>query len=176
MPKKILNIGVSSCLLGNSVRYDGEHKFHPEIATQLGHLFNLIPFCPETDSGMGVPRPPIHLAYINSHIRAIDKKFFTPDYTQQLQQQASNYLLKHPDINGLLLQENSPSCGHSSVKVHDISGQLINTQGIGIFTAYIIKSKPGLPVIESSFLDNQQAVQFFIQHVLSYAKSEKHTN
>jgi uncharacterized protein YbbK (DUF523 family) len=172
-----LNIGVSSCLLGHAVRYDGEHKYHEIIATTLGQTFNLIPFCPEVSAGMGIPRPPIHLVDFNAglnndqdDLHAIDKADIALDYTQQLQRQGNKYLTENSFICGYIFQEKSPSCGVASVKIHNIEGKLINTQGTGIFATKILQALPDLPVIEAADLNNKIAVEKFAQLVKKHAK------
>ena len=168
------NIGVSSCLLGHAVRYDGRDKYHQLIATGLGHTFNLIPFCPEVAIGMSVPRPPIYLIDSGGILHAVDKAHAAPDYTQQLQQQGNKYMKDHPLIHGYIFQEKSPSCGLRSVKVHNKKSAIIHTQGTGIFTATIIAALPGLPVIEASALDDIKKLADFSRQVRCYAKT--HTN
>ncbi len=163
-----INIGVSSCLLGHAVRYDGQHKYHQVIATELSQHFNLIAFCPEVAIGMGVPRPPIQLVDINDDIRAIDKAHSTPDYTQQLHLQGNKYLANNPLIHGYIFQEKSPSCGVRSVKIYNKNNSLLNTQGTGIFAAALLKALPGIPVIEASQLNSRQAIDAFVQQVQSY--------
>ncbi len=172
-----LNIGVSSCLLGHAVRYDGEHKYHEIMATTLGQTFNLIPFCPEVAVGMGIPRPPIHLVDFNTglnryqdDLHAVDKADIVVDYTQQLQTQGNKYLVENPFICGYIFQEKSPSCGIDTVKVHNKEGVLINSHGTGIFAAVILQALPELPVIEATDLKNTKAVEEFAQLVKSYAK------
>ncbi|MEE9303287.1 MAG: DUF523 domain-containing protein [Thiotrichaceae bacterium] len=166
-----INIGVSSCLLGHAVRYDGQHKYHHIIVKELGMRCNLIPFCPEIAIGMGVPRPPIQLVDINGDIRAIDKAHSTPDYTQQLRLQGNKYLTNNPPIHGYIFQEKSPSCGVESVKVHNEDGVITHTHGTGIFAAALLKALPGIPVIEAAQLTDKKAVNAFLKQAQRYGTS-----
>ncbi len=152
------NIGVSSCLLGHAVRYDGGHKYNSLIVTELEKECTLIPFCPEVAIGMGVPRPPICLVTINNNLHAInkaDKANFELDYTQQLSSQANKYLADNVRLHGYIFQEKSPSCGIASTKVYDNNGALVSTQGSGIFVKSMTFALPKIPVIEACDLNSR---------------------
>lgn len=166
-----LNIGVSSCLLGNAVRYDGKHKYNKVLANELGRRFNLIPFCPEVAIGMTIPRPPIQLVSMNNELHAVDREYGVPDYTQQLKQQANKYLADSLSICGYIFQEKSPSCGYQSSKVHDTSGILLHHKGSGIFAAAIRDALPDLPIIESQDLEDPNRIERFILMARQYAEN-----
>jgi len=162
------NIGVSSCILGHAVRYDGKHKYHPIITAELSQYFTLIPFCPEVAIGMGVPRPPMHLVTLNRMLHAVDKVNSALDYTQQLSSRGNQYLRDNSPLHGYIFQDKSPSCGVKSVKVFDEDTVLTDTQGTGIFASAILAVLPELPIIEACSLDDPKAVADFVQRVRDY--------
>ena len=166
--KQKLQIGVSSCLLGNAVRYDGKHKYNTHIVDRLGQHFELIPFCPETGIGMSIPRPPIHLVLLNGQTNACDKQDTTLNYTKELINFTNDNAIKIAALSGFVLQKKSPSCGLGSVKIHNEDLELLPINGSGIFADNLRKLFPNLPIVEVDKLERQQARQMFISDVMHY--------
>lgn len=159
-------IAVSSCLLGEQVRYDGDHTKHHYITGVLAKEFSLLSICPEMGIGLGVPRPPIHLVNKNHNIvcQQIDKPEI--DVTVRLTGYAFQQQHLLDKISGYIFKKKSPSCGISHVKVfHDDHYQF---EGRGIFADQVIKMYPMLPVIEEDQLDNIEAREHFIESVYRY--------
>ena len=166
MPNKV-KIAVSSCLLGEAVRYDGTDKHINYITDQLALNYNLISLCPEMAIGMGVPRPPIHLFESNDHIQVVRVDNPDNNMTIPLVNYAKNVVEVYGDISGYIFKKHSPSCGTKNVKVMTEHGEY-ERRGQGIYAATIISALPLLPVIdEEDFLDESLRAEF-LQKVENY--------
>ncbi|MEQ1739416.1 MAG: DUF523 and DUF1722 domain-containing protein [Methyloglobulus sp.] len=156
-------VGISSCLLGQAVRYDGGHKLDSYIAGTLAEYFDFKPFCPEVAIGMGIPRPAIQLVKINSEISCLGVKNPDVDVTAQLRDYAHQQKAAHDDLCGYILKKDSPSCGMERVKVY------INSQpqkiGTGIYANEMMRNNPLLPVEEEGRLGYPRLRENFIQRV-----------
>lgn len=152
------NVGISQCLMGDKVRYDGDDKYHPASRSWLPALFELHPFCPEMSIGLTAPRPPIKLVS-NEHgtIRVIEPKAQT-DYTEALANSAKK-CQQAQTLSGFILTTKSPSCGLESTKLHDPQGAIIGLSS-GMFAQHL---NPELALIEDRELEHEQAVQAFIE-------------
>jgi len=169
MPNKI-KIAVSSCLLGEAVRYDGTDKHIQIITEQLGNKYNLVSLCPEMAIGMGVPRPPIHLVERESGIQAVGVDNPATNVTRLLVDYAKDVVKSHAEIYGYIFKKNSPSCGTKNVKVMNGSGQY-QRRGQGMYAAEIMAALPLLPVIdEDAFLD-EKLREGFLEKVENYFSS-----
>lgn len=158
-----INVGISSCLLGHQVRYDGAHKYNDYIEQTLGKYFEFRAFCPEVESGMGIPRPAIQLQDTIKGIRVIAVKNAEFDATEQLEHISR---LQHDWLEklcGYILKKDSPSCGMQRVKVYN--NQIPNRNGIGIFAAYLQQTFPELPVEEEGRLGDPALRENFVQRV-----------
>lgn len=159
---KIL-VGISSCLLGQEVRYDGAHKYHSYIERTLGQYFQFRPFCPEVEAGLGVPRPAVQLREISGHIRVVGVKDHTLDVTEALNDAARRQHDWPDALCGYILKKDSPSCGMERVKVYrnDIPAR----NGVGVFADYLMAHFPTLPVEEEGRLGDPGLRENFIQRV-----------
>lgn len=158
-----IQVGISSCLLGHQVRYDGAHKYHGYIEQTLGHFFQFRPFCPEVESGMGIPRPAVQLRETPEGIRCVGVKDHNLDVTKQLQNismQQDDWLY---DLCGYILKKDSPSCGMQRVKVY--KNDVPMRHGTGIFAAYLLQTYPALPVEEEGRLGDPILRENFVQRV-----------
>ena len=117
-PMKKIPIGISSCLLGQNVRFDGGHKRDSYITGTLSEYFDFHPFCPEVEIGLGTPRPTIHLVKIDNAIRCVGIKDPEMDVTERLRNRAEYQKDLHADLCGYILKKDSPSCGMERVKVY----------------------------------------------------------
>jgi uncharacterized protein YbbK (DUF523 family) len=159
-------IGISSCLLGEEVRYDGGHKYVPTIIEHLERHFRLIPFCPEVDIGLGVPREPIHLVAAGCEIRCVGTETDTLDVTARLLDCADRQQPWQRQICGYVLKRNSPSCGKERVKLWR-AGE-IERSGVGIYAERLMRNFPAMPVVEDESLEDQAVRDDFIRQVLAY--------
>lgn len=159
-------VGISSCLLGENVRYDGGHKQHSYVQQTLGEYFEFRPFCPEVAIGLGVPRKPIRLIRKpgSPEIHCVSISDESKDYTSDLQEIAHQQAPLQGDLCGYILKRSSPSCGMERVKVYSEKGMPIN-DGAGIFAATMMKNFPYLPVEEEGRLGDPRLRENFIQRV-----------
>lgn len=158
-----IKVGISSCLLGELVRYDGAHKYHSYIERTLGQYFEFRSFCPEFASGMGVPRPAIQLRETEQGIRCVGVKDHSLDFTEQLQKTAEQQAAWLGDLCGYILKKDSPSCGMERVKVY--KNDIAAKQGTGVFAAYLKHNFPALPIEEEGRLGDPSLRENFIQRV-----------
>lgn len=158
-----IQVGISSCLLGQQVRYDGAHKYHSYIEQTLGHYFQFRPFCPEVESGMGIPRPAVQLRETLQGIRCVGVKDHNFDVTEQLQNISAEQQHWLGDLCGYILKKDSPSCGMQRVKVY--KNDVPSRHGTGIFAAYLQQAFPALPVEEEGRLGDPILRENFVQRV-----------
>lgn len=156
-------VGVSSCLLGQKVRYDGGHKNNDYINKTLGEHFKFVPFCPEMASGMDTPRPPIQLRYTDKGVRCVGVKDHDLDVTDQLMECSSKQDHWLKGLCGYILKKDSPSCGMERVKIY--KKDYPHRNGTGIFAQYIQDHFPLLPVEEEGRLGDPRLRENFIQRV-----------
>ena len=118
-----VRIGVSSCLLGQKVRFDGGHKRDAFLVDTFGQFVEWVPVCPEAEVGMGIPREPIRLQRVGPSVRLLGVKSAT-DHTENMTQWAAKRAeaLAREDLDGYILKKDSPSCGMERVKVYDVGG------------------------------------------------------
>ena len=164
----VIVVGVSSCLLGQEVRFDGNHKHNKTVTDQLGKHWQYLPICPEMAIGMGVPRRPIRLHGDESAPRAIGVSDKSIDVTHKLiafgQQKAKE--LGH--ISGYIFKKGSPSCGMERIKVYHGENDLLSTNGVGLYAKQIMDANPLLPVEEEGRLADQGLRENFMQRVYVY--------
>ena len=166
LPVKI-PIAVSSCLLGQEVRYDGGHKHNGYLTQTLGRYFEYIPFCPEVAIGLGIPRPPIRLVHVGGQTRAQGVKDPQLDVTTQLQDYAHKVVPQLAGVCGYILKRASPSCGMERVKVY--SNNNIYGSDSGIYAAALMQAMPDLPIEEEGRLMDPVLRENFIERVFVYA-------
>lgn len=162
-----IRVGISSCLLGEEVRYNGGHKRHRYVQQVLGRYFDYVPVCPEVAIGLGVPRPPIRLAGSPENPRAVDTTDPERDYTEALASYGRHMAAELVDISGYILKSKSPSCGMERVKVYDHNG-VPSGSGQGIYAAEIMRANPVLPVEEEGRLNDPNIRDNFLERVWVY--------
>ena len=160
---KKIPVGISSCLLGHNVRYDGGHKRNTYIIDTLGRYFDFQPFCPEVEIGLGIPRTPIYLVKKNNEVRCVDTKNPKKDLTDSLRGYARQQENTFQNLCGYILKKGSPSCGMEKVKVHE--NNTYRREGIGIYAKEMMRINPLLPVEEEGRLGDSQLLENFIQRV-----------
>jgi uncharacterized protein YbgA (DUF1722 family)/uncharacterized protein YbbK (DUF523 family) len=162
MIKKI-PIGISSCLLGEQVRFDGSHKRDAYIVGTLSEYFEFHPYCPEVAIGLGTPRATIRLVKIDNTIRCVGVKDPQLDLTARLRDVAGQQKEHHADLCGYILKKDSPSCGMERVKVY--TGNQPHREGFGIYAQEMMRNNPLLPVEEEGRLGDPGLRENFIQRV-----------
>ncbi len=166
-PEKIA-VGISSCLLGEPVRFDGGHKNNAYIVKTLGQYFRFIPFCPEMDIGLGVPRESIRLVEQETGIRCVGSKNPELDVTEQLIACADQQKKWHQSVCGYILKKDSPSCGMERVRVY--RNDQPQRKGTGLYAQQLLTNFPHLPVEEEGRLGDPVLRENFIQRVLIFQR------
>lgn len=161
-------IGVSSCLLGNRVRYDGSDRLSHLVTSQLGQLFELTAFCPEMEIGLGVPREPIHLVRTSEGVRCQRGEL---DFTQRLTALADERQNWLNSLDGYVFKARSPSCGIASTKIDGAAGEA--NYGWGIFAARVAELYPQLALIEDTSLEDRSQYDSFVQKVWNRANHRR---
>lgn len=163
-----LNIGISSCLLGEKVRFDSGHKKNSYITSVLADYFNFMSFCPEVSIGLGIPRETIRLVSIDDKTRCVGTKTSDLDVTEQLYESAEKRKRWHEELCGYILKKDSPSCGMERVKVY--KEDMPSRKGIGLYAERLMQNFPNLPVEEEGRLEDARLRENFIQRVYIYAR------
>jgi uncharacterized protein YbgA (DUF1722 family)/uncharacterized protein YbbK (DUF523 family) len=164
-----IKVGISSCLLGQEVRYDGTHK-HLRLATEsLARYFEFVPECPEVGIGMSIPRKPIRLIGDVNQPKAVAVHDESLDYTEQLTTFGEQKAQQHTDLAGYIFMKNSPSCGLFRVKVYQDNGYPAQTPGRGLYARAFTDAHPLLPVEESGRLCDPILRENFVTRVFAYA-------
>ena len=141
-----IKLGISSCLLGKNVRYDGGHKLDSFLKDLLGKYLEYVPVCPEVECGLGVPRKSIRLEGEQDSLRLIITEA-RQDVTKLMVNWAQKRViqLEKEDICGFIFKSDSPSCGIKRVKVYNKKCMPVDA-GVGIFAQIFMKHFPSLPV------------------------------
>ena len=160
-------LGISSCLLGEPVRFDGGHKRDPFLVDVLGRFVEWVPVCPELEMGLGAPRPSLRLVNAGAGPRLVAPDT-GDDHTERMQRFAEQRLdeLASADLCGYVLKRASPSCGMERVKVYDDKGNL-QQPGRGLFAAALLERFPELPVEEEGRLHDAQLRDHFLERVFA---------
>jgi len=162
-------IGVSSCLLGERVRFDGTHKHDWYITDTLGRYCEFRPFCPEVAIGLAVPRPPLRLVKKNAVIRVRGIDDPAQDVTKDLADYSETVAKECSEISGYIFKSKSPSCGMEHVGVYSEDGHLLDDSS-GVFASGIMRQYPSLPVEDESRLTDSKLRENFVERVFVYAR------
>ena len=165
-----IRLGVSSCLLGEAVRYDGGHKHDRFLTDVLGRYVEWVPVCPEIEIGLGVPRDTLRLVGSPDAPRLVQEKT-GEDLTARMQRYAEDRVraLAELDLDGYVLKRASPSCGLFRVRVYRDSG-VPAADGRGLFAAALTTALPALPVEEEGRLSDPALRENFIERVFVAAR------
>lgn len=164
-----IRVGVSSCLLGEEVRYDSGHKRDRFVDDVLRGYFELIPVCPEVAIGLGVPREPIRLEGSPENPRAVGVRDKSLDVTARLDAYGRQMGRELTGISGYILKSKSPSCGMERVKVYAQGGGPAG-KGRGIYARALMETQPLLPVEEEGRLNDPHLRENFIERVYAYRR------
>jgi uncharacterized protein YbgA (DUF1722 family)/uncharacterized protein YbbK (DUF523 family) len=167
MEEKI-RLGISACLLGEQVRYDGGHKLDPFLADTLGRYVDWVPVCPEVEYGLPVPREPMRLVGSPDSPRLVTIKTGI-DHTGGMTRWAGEKMqeLSGLDLCGFVFKSKSPSSGMTGVKVYSESGIPVR-RGRGIFAALFIDTFPLLPVEDEGRLHDPALRENFIERIFVF--------
>ncbi len=159
-------IGISSCLLGEEVRFDKGHKKDNFICHLLSNYFKFISVCPEVGAGLGTPRPSMRLTGSPDNPKLIEVKNPDRDHTKALMTYSQQAVKELPAISGYILKNKSPSCGLKSVKIYQEKGA--PKQGQGLFAKLLEETYPTLPIEEEGRLNDAKLRENFIERVFLY--------
>jgi uncharacterized protein YbgA (DUF1722 family)/uncharacterized protein YbbK (DUF523 family) len=163
-----LKIGVSACLLGQNVRYNGGHQLNHFIRDILGQYMDFVPVCPEVECGMPIPRETLRLVGNEDAPRLVTSRSGI-DHTEQMQSWAEEKLrqLEQEELCGFIFKKDSPSSGLYRVKVYSEKGMPRNV-GIGMFASAFTRHFPFLPVEEDGRLNDGRLRENFIESVFVF--------
>ncbi len=161
-----VSVGISSCLLGERVRFDGGHKNNAYIVKTLGEFFEFKQFCPEVAIGLGIPRETIRLVLRGDETRCVGTKNPELDVTEKLLDigEAQSHWLA--ELSGYIFKKDSPSCGMERVKVY--RGEMPERKGVGLYASVVKKNFPHLPVEEEGRLGDAHLRENFVKRVYIY--------
>jgi len=164
-----IRIGISSCLLGNKVRFDGQHKYDPFIVETLGGFMDFTPVCPEVECGLSIPRDAMRLVGDPESPRLVTIKSGI-DQTGKMQAWAEGRLklLEQDDLCGFIFKSRSPSSGMERVKVYQPKGGTPVKNGVGIFARMFMEHFPEIPVEEEGRLYDPVLRENFIERIFVY--------
>ncbi len=163
-----VKIGISACLVGKKVRYDGLHKQDHYITDTLGEYFDFIPLCPEVEYGLPVPREPMRLTGDPQDPRLMTIRTGI-DHTEGMKKWARERLneLDGQELCGFIFKSRSPSSGMKGVKVYDEKG-VPHAIGVGIFARAFMKKFPLIPVIDEGRLNDPGLREIFVEKVFVF--------
>ena len=165
-----MRIGISSCLIGERVRYDGRHKRNSLVVDLLSPNVELIPVCPEVELGMGVPRPPLMLIRGSSgEIRMIIGDGGDRDFTEQMIEFAAGICSERlTGICGYVFKAKSPSCGVGDVPVSDVHNDHDSSLSFGLYAQEVRHKFPYLPITDEINLRTPDHVHHFLEQAFVY--------
>jgi uncharacterized protein YbgA (DUF1722 family)/uncharacterized protein YbbK (DUF523 family) len=165
-----IRIGISACMLGEEVRFDGGHKRDPFLVETLGQFVRFVPVCPEVDIGLGTPREAIRLEKQQSGVRLIAPKSGA-DHTEAMALYAAVKVreLRQLDLSGYILKKDSPTCGMERVRIYEGSG-MPNRSGRGLFADVLLRELPLLPVEEEGRIHDPHLRENFLERVFAYRR------
>lgn len=168
-----IRLGVSTCLLGENVRFDGGHKHDLYLTETLGQFIEWVPVCPEVEIGLGTPRESLHLTGDPDAPRLVTTKT-RQDHTAAMLKfaQAKIEQLKRLQLNGYILKKGSPSCGMERVRVYSEKGMPARA-GVGLFARALLEKMPHLPIEEEGRLNDPKLRENFIVRVFCHQRWQR---
>jgi uncharacterized protein YbgA (DUF1722 family)/uncharacterized protein YbbK (DUF523 family) len=162
-----IKIGISGCLLGQKVRYDGGHKLDRYIRDTLGRYFQFVPVCPEVECGLPVPRESMRLVGDADAPRLVTTRTGV-DHTRRMNDWAAGRVkaLKKEDLCGFIFKKDSPSSGMSRVRIYDSRGS-VKRIGSGLFARAFMARYPRIPVEDEGRLHDPQIRENFIERIFA---------
>jgi uncharacterized protein YbgA (DUF1722 family)/uncharacterized protein YbbK (DUF523 family) len=163
-------IGISSCLLGREVRYDGGHKRNNFLTETLGEFVQWVPVCPEVEVGLPTPRDSLRLQTSEGVVRMVAPNTGA-DITERMEtfSRARAEQLAQADLCGYVFKKGSPSCGLYRVRIYNDSG-MPQGSGRGLYADAVTASWPSLPVEEEGRLSDPVLRESFIERVFAYRR------
>ncbi|MDX1642743.1 MAG: DUF523 and DUF1722 domain-containing protein [Thermoanaerobaculia bacterium] len=168
-----LRLGISACLLGEEVRFNGGHVKNDFLLNTLGEWVEWVPICPEVEIGLGVPRESLRLIGDWKKPRLVAPKSGN-DHTEAMRRWSESYLERLDELclDGFVLKKDSPSCGAFRVKVYD-ENTVPKRQGRGLFAAALIEAAPLLPIEEEGRLNDAHLRENFIERIFAFYRFKR---
>lgn len=165
-----IRLGISSCLLGNKVRYDGGHKLDHFLSDDLGGYVEWLPVCPEVEMGLSVPREAMRLVGSSDAPRLVTIRS-GKDYTERMGRWAAEKTaeLETEELCGFVFKSRSPSSGMRGVKVYNASG-IPSSNGVGLFARVFMNKFPLLPVEDEGRLNDAELRENFIERIFVFKR------
>jgi uncharacterized protein YbgA (DUF1722 family)/uncharacterized protein YbbK (DUF523 family) len=165
-----IKLGISSCLLGNAVRYDGGHKWDRFLTDTLGRFVDFVPVCPEVEVGLGIPREAMRLVGDFNHPRLLTIRSRI-DHTERMNQWAQTRVkeLEVENLCGFVFKSDSPSSGLERVKIYDPKGIPVK-KGVGLFARVFMDYFPLLPVEDEGRLHDPLLRENFIESIFVWKR------
>ena len=166
-PREEIRVGISSCLVGQHVRYDGGHKKDDLVTEFLARFVRFVPVCPEVELGMGTPRETIRLERHGDVVRLVAPGS-AEDHTESMRRYAEKRVseLERMDLSGYVLKSGSPSCGLERVRVW--GKKTFACTGRGAFATVLLARLPLLPVEEEGWLHDLPLLVSFVDRIVTY--------
>ncbi len=166
---RAVRVGISSCLMGEAVRYDGGHKRDAFLTGTFGSFVEWVPVCPEVECGFGTPRESMRLVRVENGVRLLTVKTAV-DLTDQLEGYAQRRVaqLASEDLSGYVFKKDSPSCGLERVKIYGGPHSVPSRSGRGLYAARFVERFPDLPVEEEGRLSDPRLRENFVERVFAY--------
>jgi uncharacterized protein YbgA (DUF1722 family)/uncharacterized protein YbbK (DUF523 family) len=168
--RETIKFGISSCLLGEKVRWNGEHKLDRFLTDTLGRFVEYVPVCPEVECGFSTPREPFHLEGDPDSPRLVTSRT-KQDHTNRMIQWSQKRVseLETEDLCGFVFKRNSPSSGMERIRVYDKQGVPVK-KGVGIFARVFMDHFPLLPVEDDGRLHNPKLRENFIERIFTFKR------
>ncbi len=168
--KTAIRLGMSSCLLGENVRYDGGHKLDRFLTDTLGNYVQYVPVCPEAECGFGIPRESLRLVGDPNAPRLVTSRT-KQDHTERMLTWARKRVLEleKEDLCGFIFKSNSPSSGMERVKVYNEKGMPVK-KGVGVFARAFMEHFPLVPVEEEGRLHDPKLRENFIERIFVFKR------
>lgn len=165
-----IRLGVSTCLLGEPVRFDGGHKLDRFVRDTLGRYVEFVPVCPEVECGLSIPREAMHLSGDPDAPRLVTVRT-GKDLTDQMRSWAAGRVgeLEGEQLCGFIFKSNSPSSGMERVKLHD-ANHIPSPRGVGLFARAFMDHFPLLPVEEDGRLHDAGLRENFIERIFIFKR------
>ncbi len=166
MESKRPRLGVSACLLGEPVRYDGGHKAQEFLTLRLSECVEWLVVCPEVEAGLGTPREPVQLRALGGGVRMVGRETRI-DVTSSVEAVATAFIsrLNQAQIDGFVFKDRSPSCGTHTVPLHNDRGEVVGSTW-GVFAGAVLRNDPSLPTAREDQLAHRDLRRLFLEQVL----------
>lgn len=172
-PDAHIRVGISRCLLGEKVRFDGGHKRDAFINNMLSRHFEFVSVCPEVAIGLGIPRPPIRLVGSTDNPRVLGVRDPSIDVTAPLNDYSRRQAQQLGGLSGFILKKDSPSCGMERVRVYSEEKGMPAHRGAGVFAHHLMQTLPHLPVEEEGRLNDPVLRENFVTRVFAYHRWQR---